>query len=335
MTCRVSTDWNYSGFDAITMENDKVRTTILPGYGAKVFQFVLKETGKDMLYHNPRVEVRQPVFGVNADNWWHGGIDECIPTGAPCRYKGEDYPYLGEVWSLPWNYAVEKESADESSVHLWRQTVILPLLVERWVTLKDGLSILENRHRITNVGTDDVDFIWGVHPGIAISETSRIDIPQSEVLIDESSPNDRLGPKGTTYSWPYAKTREGERVDMRRVGARRDRTVDMHYAIGFKEGWLSVTETSNGTGIGLVFPTSIFKAIWLWLVYGGWRGLYCAAVEAWTGYPSALDQAVKAGEYSVLRADKTLECETKVVGYSKFRSVTRIRDNGIVEGTPL
>src|SRR5690349_3670218 len=119
--------------DTIVLENDLLRSTILPSFGAKIFEFILKGEGdgRDMLYHNPRVEIRQPVFGVNADNWWHGGIDECIPTGQPSRYRGEDYPYLGEVWSLPWGYSIEKETEEELVVHLWRSTVISPLLVER------------------------------------------------------------------------------------------------------------------------------------------------------------------------------------------------------------
>lgn len=233
-----------------------------------------------MLYHNPRVEIRQPVFGVNVDNWWHGGIDECIPTGAPCRYKGEDYLYLGELWSLPWDYSIEKESSSEVVVHMQRSAIISPILVERWVTLRDGVGILENRHRITNVGTERVDFLWGIHPGISVSHTSRIDIPESEVLIGESSPDSRLGERGTVYGWPYEVSRRtaGRDEDCRDRAKRDHRHALRDQVEG--GGWLSVTETASGTGIGLVFPTSVFKAIWLWLVYGGWRGLYCAAIEA-------------------------------------------------------
>lgn len=318
--------------EAIVLENDKLRTAILPDYGAKVLEFALKKEGRDMLYHNPRVEIRRPVFGVNADNWWHGGIDECIPTGQPCRYKGEDYPYLGEVWSLPWKCSVVEEGEDKVVLRLSRSTVISPLYIERQVTLRDGSFALENSHTITNVGTEDTDFIWGIHPGIAINPSSRIDIPESEVIIDESSPGGRLGSMGAAYRWPYARTSDGAEVDMRIVGAPDSRTVDLHYATKLREGWLAVTDMSTGTGIGLVFPSTVFKCIWLWLVYGGWRGLYCAAVEAWTGYPGALDQAVREGRQSTLSPGNSLRCETKIVGYSGLRRVTRIRDDGTAEG---
>ncbi len=105
------------------------------------------------------------------------------------------------------DYSIEKESSNEVVVHMQRPAIISPILVERWVTLRDGVGILENRHRVTNVGTERVDFLWGTHPGISVSQTSRIDIPESEVLIDESSPDSRLGERGMVYTWPYEVSR--------------------------------------------------------------------------------------------------------------------------------
>ena len=254
------------------------------------------------------------------------------PDRSAVKIQGGGLPLSGRGLSLPWKCSVEEESTEELIVHLSRSTIISPFLVERWVTLRDGASALENKHRITNVGTEDADFLWGIHPGVAINTSSRIDIPESEVVIDESSPTDRLGSRGTVYQWPYARAKDGTGVDMRIVRGPDSKTVDMHYATKFKEGWLSVTDASRGTGIGLVFPASVFKSVWLWLVYGGWRGLYCAAVEAWTGHPGALDQAVRNGTHSSLSPAESLTCETKIVGYSGFKRVTRIRDDATVEG---
>ena len=88
---------------------------------------------------------------------------------------------------------------------------------------------------------------------------------------------------GDPYQWPYAKTAEGETVNMRNVASPESRTWDLHYGTEFAEGWLAVTDTSRKVGFGMVFPKDIFRCIWLWLVYGGWREHYCVAVEAWTG----------------------------------------------------
>ena len=333
LAVNLSSDWAYKGFRTLVLENENIRLTILPEYGAKIFQFILKKVDRDLLYHNPRVEIRPPIYGVNVDNWWHGGIDECIPTGQRCMYQGEEYPSLGEVWSLPWSYEIGKDTADEITIHLSRNTLIAPLRVERWITLRTNSSIVEMRHKITNVGYSNFEFLWGIHPGLAITSTSRIDIPSSKVIIDESAPNNRLGTNGSHYTWPYAKTQSGQQVDMRIVQPPESMTVDMHFATGFNEGWLALTDTSTKVGFGFAFPKDVFKCIWLWLVYGGWRGLYCAAIEAWTGYPGRLDLAVKNGTNASLRAGSSLNCETRLVGYAGLSRVDRISPNGMVEGS--
>jgi galactose mutarotase-like enzyme len=333
LTVNLSLDGSYKGFRTLVLENDEIRLSVLPDYGAKIFQFIVKKADRDLLYHNPRVEIRAPVYGVNVDNWWHGGIDECIPTGQPCKYKGEEYPSLGEVWPLPWSYEIEKDAGNEVTVHLSRNAVIAPLRVERWVTLRGHGSVVEMRHKITNVGYGDFEFLWGIHPGLALTPSSRIDIPTSKVLIDESSPNNRLGAQGSYYTWPNAKTKTGEVVDMRIVQPPESKTVDMHFATSFNEGWLALTDTSAKVGFGFAFPKEVFKCIWLWLVYGGWRGLYCAAVEAWTGYPGRLDLAVENGSAASLQAGRSLSCETRLVGYTGLSKVDRVTPEGRVQGS--
>jgi len=120
---------------------------------------------------------------------------------------------------------------------------------------------------------------------------------------------------------------------MRIVPPPESNTVDMHYATEFAEGWLAVTDTSARVGFGLSFPKDVFRSIWLWLVYGGWRGLYCVAVEAWTGFPASLESAVRNGIYASLDAGKSLSCETRAIGYMGLSQVDRISPDGRVEGS--
>jgi len=65
-------------------------------------------------------------------------------------------------------------------------------------------------------------------------------------------------------------------------------------------------------------------------VYGGWRGLYCAGVEAWTGYPSRLDDAIDHGTYSNLRGREGIDCKTMVIGYDRVSGVESVRPDGTV-----
>jgi len=332
MECVITDEWSYRGLRSVILENELVRATVLVDLGAKISEFIFKPSNRDFMYHHPRVECRTPVFGVNVDNWWTGGMDEAIPSGHPCNYKGEEYPFLGEAWSLPWHYEIEKCSAQEVCLYLRRPLIISPLIIERWISLKQGETLLNFRHKITNVGLSSFEFLWGIHPGFSISPDFRIDIPADEVLIEESLPDKRLGIPGTRYTWPYAKDGEGNRIDMRKIPSFTAGTMDFHYVTDLKEGWLALTDTKTKEGVGLVFPKEIFGNIWLWLVYGGWRSMYVAAVEAWTGYPAKLSDAVKAGRYSQLKPQETLECESKLLVYTGFEEVRHIDIEGDVTG---
>ena len=98
----ISDAWTYRGFPAIVLENGRIRMTVLPTHGAKVVELISKAADRDLLYHHPRFDVRPPVFGANADDWWTGGIDEIPPTGHPAVVGGEQLPFLGEFWSQAW-----------------------------------------------------------------------------------------------------------------------------------------------------------------------------------------------------------------------------------------
>ena len=155
---------------------------------------IFKPSDRDLLFHHPRVELRMPVFGANPDDWWTGGIDDVLPTGHPCAVNGENLPFLGEAWSLPWS----AEQIDANTVRFSREGVITPFRIERDMELRPGEPFVRMHHRITNVGTLPFHFIWGIHPGLPVGPATHIQIPAGTGTIDESWPNDRLGPAGTT-----------------------------------------------------------------------------------------------------------------------------------------
>jgi hypothetical protein len=78
----------------------------------------------------------------------------------------------------------------------------------------------------------------------------------------------------------------------------------------------------------VVFPTDVFKALWIWQVYGGWRGLYQLAIEPWVGYPVRLEQAIEAGRQRILHPGAPIEYETAMVVYSGLERVTKIARDG-------
>ncbi|MBI0385681.1 DUF5107 domain-containing protein, partial [Streptomyces albiflaviniger] len=61
-----------AALDAIVLENDRLRATVLPGLGGRVHSLVHKPAGRELLYRNP---VFQPAdFALNGA-WFSGGIE--------------------------------------------------------------------------------------------------------------------------------------------------------------------------------------------------------------------------------------------------------------------
>ncbi len=102
-----------------------------------------------------------------------------------------------------------------------------------------------------------------------------------------------------------------------------------HYVTELEDGWFAVELA--GSGIVYEFPLETCPNLWLWLVYGGWRGYYHAIVEPWTGYPVNLTEAVAEGRHRTLQPggvfDVTLRCTTYDDSESSTGALQRLRSN--------
>jgi hypothetical protein len=314
---RITHNWSYLGFPVCVLENEVIRVTVVPAIGAKVHEFIYKPADRDLLFHHPRVELRQPVFGANVDNWWTGGLDDALPTGHPCVVGGEELPFLGEAWSLPWT--AEQESG--TAVQFTREGVITPFRIERRMELLPGENFVRMRHCITNIGTAGFRLIWGIHPGLPVGPQTRIQIPARRGVVQDSWPADRLGVSGSEYQWPSP--------ELVAPGTTPAGTWDHHYATELDAGWLAVWDAQWGCGFGMTFPTSVFRCVWVWMVDGGWRGLRCVAVEPWTGYPARLDHAIEAGNAYTLEPDQKIVAETRLIGFQTRVPIEGFQENGL------
>lgn len=328
----LSDAWSYRGFAAIVLENERLRATVLPGHGAKVIELISKRAGRDLLYHHPRFDIRPPVFGVNADDWWTGGIDEIAPTAHPCTVGGETLPFLGEYWSRPWSARVLDEGPDQAVVDLSADGVITPLRLERRMELRAGEPFLRSRHRLTNIGTEPVPFMWGIHPGLAIRPGARIDVPAAQGVLAEAHPALGVAP-GTAFAWPNLAAPTGTPdLDLSVAPSGDPPTWLFVHLDGLAAGWLAVTDPPTRSGFAMAFDPSVLPAVWLWGVYGGWRGIYALALEAWTSSPARLDEAIAAGRHRTLRPGETLETEVRFIVYEGLSGVREVTLDGRVVG---
>ena len=325
MSCRFDPHWCYYGLECLRLENEHVAVEVLPELGAKIYRLIDKARDHDLLWHSPRVSPHAVALHANFDDHWPGGWDEVIPGGVPSinRY-GDELPHMGELWTQHAQWRLELCSADRVQLVCSIATPITTATWERRMTLETGSPVMQLQYRIENTGYRPIDFNWGIHPVQTISAAHRFDVPAHRAEVDEYG-GGILGTKGDAYEWP----RFGE-LDVRQALGPEADDFALHYLTELDDGWVACTDTSVRRGFGLVFDTSVFGVIWLWLVYGGWRGYYQAIMEPWTGYPSSLSEAVEAGRVRTLAPGETLETDVAAVIYDGVHSVSRLGADGSV-----
>ncbi len=297
----VDTAYLHEGVHGLSLEGDLLRLTLFPDAGAKILDVVHQPTGFNLLWQNPRVPLRRTYPGAAFDDVWCGGWDELFPTDPPCELDGNAFHDHGDLWHGPWEWSVEEDDGETATVAMRRFTVALPCLMEKWVTLRrDGLDV-GLRHRLTNLGTQPVPFVWSLHVAHAIGPDSRIHLP-AQALAAVPAQAGRFSDSPAPLAWP----RHGD-LDLAAVLSAEAGLTEWLYADGLREGWCAVAHPSRSLGLGITFDPELFRTTWLWGVYGGWRGHYVLLTEPSTGPPGGLAQNVVEGTAAWLEAGAVLE----------------------------
>jgi len=277
--------------EAIVLETDGLRASVLPEVGAKIYDFIWKPTGRNFLWHNPRILPQTYPVDGNFDNYWCGRWDDGFPTCDPCDYRGESYPGLGELRSVKWRLQDSGADDERVFVKLLAFGPISPVRAEKTVTLLKHSPVLRMSYEITNLGPSPLEFIWGTHPSLEANEDLILRIPAKTGIVGQAT-DPRLGTPGQRYAWPRLETPTGV-TDMSRVLGIDAGIACGHYATDLEAGWYAVESTKSGEGFLLRFPLPLCPYLWMWLVYGGWRGYHHIIIEPWTGYPNKLTEAVQ------------------------------------------
>lgn len=329
VSSRLVRGWAYLGLATWILENASLRVTVVPELGGKILELVDKIADRDLLWHSPRTPPRRAPFGAWFDDWWCGGWDEIFPTGDTARLHNERLPYMGELWSVPWT-AVEEDAGHEArAITTVGLGTIAPARLERRLELRGDDPVLRVQYRLTNLDRRPLPFVWGIHPGLAVSDKHRIDLPASDMLVGLAS-DVSLGGRGEAYTWPFLpdpSSPDGRR-DMRLVRGADALVFGGHWATKLRDGWLALTDTATGRGLAITFPLDVFPVAWLWLVYGGWRGYYHVALEPWTGHPMQLEDAMAAGTARTLGPGEELTADVAFIVYGGQTSVQSVAQTG-------
>lgn len=338
------------GMRAVIMENDKLKVTILPDKGADIYEFVYKPKNIDVLFKTPG-GLRETVNGfqttANSQVAWmenyEGGWQEVFPNGGgPCAYKGVEMNFHGEACTLSWSYKVLADTPNEAAVTFFVETYRSPFRLERTLTLRKNEMFLIIDEKITNLAEEEMDYMWGHHPAFGapfLDEGVIIDLPQGS-WIESQNKEDKSTrlPQKSRFKWPIVKGKDHQDIDFATLPPKDNRSADLAFIGGFREGWYGITNPQLGFGFGMAWPKEIFPHMWFWQELKGsfgwpWYGRnYTMAIEPFTSYDeSGLAHSVDNGTARKLGAGESLEVKILAGCYESEKGINKIDMNGNVD----
>lgn len=190
-----------SGIEAMVVENDRLRATVLPGLGGRVHSLFHKPTGRELLYRNP---VLQPAdFALNGA-WFSGGIEWNI--GATGHTTLSCAPLHAAVVTAP-------DGGEMLRLWEWERLRDLPFQVDLWLPAES--DFLHVGVRIRNPHEHPVPTYWWSNTAVPESETTRVIAPAEaawhfgyerslrRVPVPESEGADRSYPTRSEFAGDY------------------------------------------------------------------------------------------------------------------------------------
>src|SRR5262245_10763883 len=201
MSCvRFSKDWQYNACRVLRLESDRLCIDVLPECGGRIYRFIDKSLDRDWLWKHPRIKPAILSPGARYDDTFSGGWDELFPNDAPVTYAGEAYPDHGEYWTRPFDWNMES-APGRATLYLKAEGSVTATRMERWLTIEAGSPVVRIQYRLTNLGGHRIDFLWSLHPALAVTPACELLVPGGRT-INGAPGVGRVAPDCLEFKWP-------------------------------------------------------------------------------------------------------------------------------------
>jgi galactose mutarotase-like enzyme len=285
------------GFATIQVDTGALRLSLLPELGGKISSLHAVRSAREWLWRHPR----QPYRRLSADSSFvteadTGGWDECFPTVAPCEYPsppwtGRALPDHGELWSQ--SPALEvTEDPNRVSLHTQWAGAVLPYTFERRVTLTAGSAGLRADYSVTNRGEAPLEFIWSLHPLLAIEPGMQLCLPPAARFNRWSSaPEDGLADSGLSFPLSFG-GHDLATLPEPSAGLALKLWSD---PLAAGQGW--ATLRARDGELRMRWDPALLPQVGFWMNLGGWAGdggapYYNLGLEPCIGAQDSLAEAV-------------------------------------------
>lgn len=326
----------YKDVNAVVLENDALRVTLTPEFGARTASIFYKPGKRELLWQNPAPKHARPSYAAGYEQGEFAGFDEMFPSISRCFYEdgpwaGSEMPDHGEVWSLPWEYSIESSGpAAEFTVHgvrfPYRLSKRVSLTVEplAGIAEKTGIphrpgggkggnnvncAVFRSEYTAANVSGYDFDYIWAAHPLFNTHPGMEIVVPDGMDRIINAVPGTTLGPYGRELPFPGDGT-------LSFVPEKNDTGYQKYYfAEKVTEGWCLLKSPEWNLTIALAYPEDPVSFLGMWVNEGGFAGQYNIAPEPATAGMDRVDFSKMWGMNSTLPGGESVSWYLDIIVY--------------------
>jgi hypothetical protein len=253
------------GFDLYVLGNQEVEITVVPELGAKIISLKNLCTGREWMWHpTGRLELFRNRPGDAFSTSPLVGMDECLPTIAPCFWQGRNLPDHGEVWCVPWK--VDAPAWAGGVLKTSATLKLSPFEIERTVELRE--KEIRLGYRLRNRSAVEERYLWAMHPLLRMCAGDQLELPASTRSLLNG---------------------EGWIGDL--DSAISDGDCAKVFAAPVSEGFAAVHNPSTGDRLEFEWSPIENDTLGLWLTRGGWHGHEHFALEPANGDADTLTLA--------------------------------------------
>lgn len=333
----------------LSLENELIKAELRLNNGAEFVSFLHKPTDTDFLWHRPVALRSAPVQSIprgidehTFNDRYLGGWQECFPNaGNPVDYKGARLPFHGELLTLDFSCRILTDTPEEVVVLLFAETMRMPFLLEKKLTLCSGSGVLKIEEKMTNLSDLSLNAVWGQHPAFGppfVDDSCRIDFPPCRCTTERSEPWPESRIKyAVEFDWPMAPLKDGGTRDLSIIPGPESGITELVFLSGFTEGWYGITNRNAKVGFGLRWDSELYRHVWFWQVFGGFseypwfRRNYNFALEPFSSFPeSGLLKAIENGTALEFGPNESKETTLLAVAYAGRERIKGISETGEV-----
>ncbi|WZL74113.1 hypothetical protein QBE52_05075 [Clostridiaceae bacterium 35-E11] len=293
--------------NAIIMENEKIKLSLLPELGFKMASMIYKDKNKELFFQPTEKQYKKPSYGDAFASYDTSGCDEMLPTIDPCIYKNVQckdilLPDHGEVWSRAWDVAISN-----NQIRGCIQLQSIPLIFEKSVQF-EGNHIIKMDYVLTNREDTEIPFIWALHGLHVFDEDTAMLLPPEVKQIINVHANEKLGNVENVHTFPLAKNMDGDIWDLRNLKDYQDRKSYKYYILNeIQNGQVGFYYRKEEIACLIQFDPVQIPYVGIWVNKGGFKGEYNCALEPTNGFYDDVSTAQKNKKVQYIKGKETLK----------------------------